>query len=557
MRSIALLANEDSGDGSAADVESMLREAGADVTVFDVREPERAAASGAERLAVAGGDGSIGPAADAASRAGVPIAVIPVGTANDFAAIVELPDDLAEACRIAVTGEETRKLELGRASGRPFVNVASIGLSPEAAEEAHGLKDRLGALAYPAGAVKAGATADLELAYTLADGLEYVRAGVAAGLPVDAFAPRLSFFFGIGMHFFMEVAKLRAARLLWSRLMATHFAPSDPRSLALRTHCQTSGWSLSAQDAFNNVARTMIEAMAATQGGTQSLHTNSLDEALALPTDFSARIARNTQLVLALESGTTRTIDPWGGSFFLERLTADLAARAMQHIEEVEALGGMARAIEAGLPQRRIEESAAKVQAAIDSGRQVVVGVNRYATGESAEIEVLKVDNSAVRAEQLAKLQRLRSERDPEAVREALSALHAAARGPGDLVAASVVAARAGATVGEMSAALERVFGRHAAENHYRNRIRKALPNLLRHFGAHDTAVGQRIKGNDVACVLAGLRRDHVSSRRLLLILQGVSAQPLVEWRLAGVEPVKPVLGRDRRRRRIKRLRRA
>ena len=236
--------------------------------------------------------------------------------------------------------------------------------------------------------------------------------GLAAGLPIDAFAPRLSFFFGIGMDFFMEVAKLRAARLLWAELVAEKFSPDDPRSLMLRTHCQTSGWSLTAQDVFNNVARTMIEAMAATVGGTQSLHTNALDEALALPTDFSARIARNTQLVLALESGLTRVIDPWGGSFFVERLTAELAARARAHIGEVEALGGMARAIETGLPQIKIEESAARIQARIDTGQEVLVGVNRYRRTGADDVEVLKVDNAAVRAEQIAKLERLKRERD-------------------------------------------------------------------------------------------------------------------------------------------------
>jgi methylmalonyl-CoA mutase len=311
---------------------------------------------------------------------------------------------------------------------------------------------------------EAGATADLELAYTLADGLEYLRAGIAAALPIDSFAPRLSFFFGIGMNFFMEVAKLRAARFLWSELVATHFAPVDPRSLMLRTHCQTSGWSLAAHDVFNNVMRTTIEAMAATQGGTQSLHTNSLDEALALPTDFSARIARNTQLVLALESGARRSADPWGGSFYVEQLTADLAAKARDHIVEVEALGGMARALESGLPQKRIEESAARIQAWIDSGRQVVVGVNRYRSEAMEEIEVLKVDNAAVRAEQLAKLDKLRAERDPGEVRSALAALAAAAADTGNLLGHAVLAARAGATIGEMSAALEQAFGRYSAE---------------------------------------------------------------------------------------------
>ncbi len=311
---------------------------------------------------------------------------------------------------------------------------------------------------------EAGATADLELAYTLADGLDYVRAGLAAGLPIDRFAPRLSFFFGIGMSFYMEVAKLRAARVLWAELVAEKFSPADPRSLALRTHCQTSGWSLTAQDIFNNVGRTMIEAMAATFGGTQSLHTNALDEALALPSDFSARIARNTQLVLALESGMTRVIDPWGGSFFVERLTADLAERARAHIEEVEALGGMARAIEDGLPQMRIEESAAKVQARIDSGKETVVGVNRYRSPDAAEVELLKVDNAAVRAEQIAKLEKLKRERDTGEREAALRALSEAARGSANLLAAAVDAARAGASVGEMSLALERVFGRHVAE---------------------------------------------------------------------------------------------
>ncbi len=311
---------------------------------------------------------------------------------------------------------------------------------------------------------EAGATADIELAYTLADGLDYVRAGIAAGLPIDRFAPRLSFFFGIGMSFFMEVAKLRAARLLWAELVTEKFNPADPRSAMLRTHCQTSGWSLTAQDVFNNVGRTMIEALAATFGGTQSLHTNALDEALALPTDFSARIARNTQLVLALESGMTRVIDPWGGSYFVERLTADLVARARAHIAEVEALGGMARAIETGLPQERIEESAAKVQAWIDTGREVIVGVNRYRSRDAAEVEVRKVDNAAVRAEQIAKLERLRRERDEAKTQGALAALSEAARGSANLLAAAVEAARAGASVGEMSLALERAFGRHVAE---------------------------------------------------------------------------------------------
>ncbi len=311
---------------------------------------------------------------------------------------------------------------------------------------------------------EAGATADLELAYTLADGVEYVRAGLAANLDVDRFAPRLSFFFGIGMNFFMEVAKLRAARALWAKLMQ-QFAPRDERSLMLRTHCQTSGWSLAAQDVFSNVTRTCIEAMAATQGGTQSLHTNALDEALALPTDFSARIARNTQIVLQRESGTTRTIDPWGGSFYVERLTHELAARTWTHIEEVESLGGMTRAIEAGLPKLRIEEAAARTQARIDSGAQSVIGVNKYRPVAEGPIEILKVDNSAVRQLQIDKLARLKRERDPRAVAEALSALtRNAADGNGNLLALAVDAARAKATVGEISSALEQVFGRHQAE---------------------------------------------------------------------------------------------
>ncbi len=312
---------------------------------------------------------------------------------------------------------------------------------------------------------EAGATADLELAYTLADGLEYVAAGIAAGQPVDRFAPRLSFFWAIGMNFFMEVAKLRAARLLWAKLMAERFRPKDPRSLSLRAHSQTSGWSLTAQDVFNNVTRTCIEAMAATQGHTQSLHTNSLDEALALPTDFSARIARNTQLLLQMESGTTRMIDPWGGSAYVERLTHDLAARALTHIAEVDALGGMAKAIEAGLPKLRIEEAAARTQARIDTGTQAVIGVNRHKPTSEPPIDVLKVDNAAVRASQIEKLKRLKAERDGAAVEASLAALTAAARsGTGNLLALSVEAARAKATVGEITAAMEAAFGRHRAE---------------------------------------------------------------------------------------------
>ena len=311
---------------------------------------------------------------------------------------------------------------------------------------------------------EAGATADLELAYTLADGVEYVRAGVKAGLDIDRFAPRLSFFWAIGMNFFMEVAKMRAARLLWAKLMK-EFEPKDPRSLSLRAHCQTSGWSLAAQDVFNNVARTCIEAMAATQGHTQSLHTNALDEALALPTDFSARIARNTQIVLQQESGTTRIADPWGGSFYVERLTAELARKAFGHIQEVEALGGMARAIEAGVPKLRIEEASAKTQARIDAGQQSVIGVNKFRPENEAPIDVLKVDNSAVRQLQIDKLARLKRERDPVQLQAALDALtRTAGGGNGNLLALAVDAARAKATVGEISAALEKVWGRHRAE---------------------------------------------------------------------------------------------
>jgi methylmalonyl-CoA mutase len=311
---------------------------------------------------------------------------------------------------------------------------------------------------------EAGATADLELAYTLADGVEYVRSGIAAGLDIDAFAPRLSFFWAIGMNYFMEVAKMRAARALWAKLMKELGAKS-PKSMSLRAHCQTSGWSLTAQDVFNNVVRTCVEAFAATHGGTQSLHTNALDEALALPTDFSARIARNTQLFIEYETGTTRVIDPWGGSYYVERLTYELAKKAWGHIQEVEKLGGMAKAIGQGLPKLRIEEAAARTQARIDSGKQVIVGVNKYQVKDEAPVEVLKVDNSAVRARQAAKLTRLRAERDPRATEEALTALtNAAARGTGNLLELAVNAARAKATAGEISEALEKVYGRHRAE---------------------------------------------------------------------------------------------
>lgn len=310
---------------------------------------------------------------------------------------------------------------------------------------------------------EAGATQDLELGYTLADGVEYIRAGQQAGLGVDVFAPRLSFFWAIGMNFFMEVAKLRAARLIWAKLVKD-FGAQNEKSLPLRTHCQTSGWSLTAQDVFNNVPRTMIEAMAATQGHTQSLHTNALDEALALPTDFSARIARNTQIVLQQESGTTRIIDPWGGSYYVERLTAELAAKAWSHIQEVEALGGMAKAIEAGIPKLRIEEAAAKTQARIDGRQQSIIGVNIFKPENEAAIDVLKVDNASVRAQQLDKLRRLKAERNEAETQAALTALTNGAQGDGNLLDLAVKAARAKATVGEISLAMEQVFGRHRAE---------------------------------------------------------------------------------------------
>ena len=315
---------------------------------------------------------------------------------------------------------------------------------------------------------EAGASNDLELAYTLADGLEYVRAGVAAGLDVDAFAPRLSFFFANGMHYFMEIAKLRAARQIWAGMMKRHFDPKDPKSLMLRTHCQTSGWSLAAQDVFNNVARTCIEGSAAVAGHTQSLHTNSLDEALGLPTDHAARIAHNTQIHLQHEANMAHVIDPFGGSYLLEQMTQGLVARATAHIEEVESLGGMAAAIEAGLPKLRIEEAATAAQADIDSGRRQIVGVNSYQpaprTDGTEEVLVRRIDNSEVRARQIAGLKKVRADRDQSRVTAALDALSEAASGSANLMPAAIEAARARATVGEMSDALSRVYGRHKAE---------------------------------------------------------------------------------------------
>ncbi|QHT69571.1 methylmalonyl-CoA mutase [Rhodocytophaga rosea] len=318
---------------------------------------------------------------------------------------------------------------------------------------------------------EAGATADLELAYTLADGLEYIRTGIAAGIPIDDFAPRLSFFWAIGMNHFMEIAKMRAARMLWAKMVKT-FNPKNTKSLALRTHCQTSGWSLTAQDPFNNVTRTCIEALAAVMGGTQSLHTNSLDEAIALPTDFSARIARNTQLLIAKETNVTKVVDPWGGSYYVEYLTHQLAQKAWKLIEEVEQLGGMTKAIETGLPKMRIEEAAARKQARIDSGKDVIVGVNKYTVSENTDIELLEVDNAAVRNSQIARLEKVKRDRNQDALQEALDAITQCAqqdspltRGAGgcNLLALAVNAARQRATLGEISFAMEKVFGRHRA----------------------------------------------------------------------------------------------
>ena len=365
---------------------------------------------------------------------------------------------------------------------------------------------------------EAGATADLELAYTLADGVEYIRAGLDAGLDIDKFAPRLSFFWAIGMNFSMEIAKLRAGRLLWSELV-DKFGPQNPKSKSLRTHSQTSGWSLTAQDVFNNVARTCIEAMASTQGHTQSLHTNALDEALALPTDFSARIARNTQLLLQQESGTTRPIDPWAGSYYIEWLTAQLADKARLHLLEIEEAGGMAKAIGEGIPKLRIEEAAARTQARIDSGRQPVIGVNKYVVTEDQEIEVLKVENSRVRAEQLAKLETLRAERDEEACQAALARLtEAASGGPSsdldnNLLALAIDAARARASIGEISDALEKVYGRHKAEiktlsGVYRQEVTKegAVDNVTRAMRMADSFAEQ--EGRRPRILLAKMGQD-------------------------------------------------
>ncbi|MER8567909.1 methylmalonyl-CoA mutase [Mesorhizobium sp. M0924] len=355
---------------------------------------------------------------------------------------------------------------------------------------------------------EAGATADLELAYTIADGIEYARAGVAAGLDIDRFAPRLSFFWAVGMNFFMEIAKLRAARLLWATLMQKNFAPKDERSLSLRTHCQTSGWSLTAQDPYNNITRTMIEAMAATQGHTQSLHTNSFDEAMALPTDHSARIARNTQLILQKESGTTRIIDPWGGSAYIERLTHDLAARALAHIEEVEALGGMAAATEQGIPKLRIEEAAARTQARIDSGEQILVGVNAHRPENDIDVDVLKIDNAEVKARQLSKLQNLKGTRNVGAVESALDALTRAAQGNENLLEFAIRAARANATVGEISLALEKVFGRH-------------VPSVQTISGVYRNALGDNLTVDRLLEKLEAFEKKSGGKPRILVAKMG------------------------------------
>ncbi len=357
---------------------------------------------------------------------------------------------------------------------------------------------------------EAGATLDLELGYTLSDGLDYVRTGIQAGLDADSFAPRLSFFFGISMNFFMEVAKLRAARLLWAKIMKS-FNPANPKSMALRTHCQTSGWSLTAQDPFNNVVRTCIEAMAAVHGQTQSLHTNSLDEALALPTDFSARIARNTQLYLQEETGVCRVIDPWGGSYYVERLTHDLAQRAWSRMREVEDLGGMAKALESGLPKRRIEEAAARTQARIDSGRQTIVGVNKHRLTQELELDVLKIDNRAVRETQLNRLRELRRQRDSRLVEQRLEELNRCAqRGEGNLLERSVEAARAKATVGEISLALEKAFGRHQAKIHTISGVYRREAGTMSEIEAarKETAEFERLEGRRPRILVAKMGQD-------------------------------------------------
>ncbi len=358
---------------------------------------------------------------------------------------------------------------------------------------------------------EAGATLDLELGYTLADGIEYLRTGIGAGLEIDAFAPRISFFWAIGMNTFMEIAKLRAARLLWASITRS-FGAENPKSMALRTHCQTSGWSLTAQDPFNNVVRTCIEAMAAAMGHTQSLHTNSLDEALALPTEFSARIARNTQIQLQEESGICRVADPWGGSYYVERLTAEIADQARTHIAEIEEMGGMTRALETGLPKMRIEEAAARTQARIDSGRQTIVGLNRFPLDHEEELDVLKVDNTAVYEAQIARLRELRNDRNEETLGRRLDALtRCAETGEGNLLALSIDAARARATVGEMSLALEKVFGRHRAvirsiTGIYSNEVGATMSELTEAHRLADEVA--RIEGRRPRILVAKMGQD-------------------------------------------------
>jgi methylmalonyl-CoA mutase len=357
---------------------------------------------------------------------------------------------------------------------------------------------------------EAGATADIELAYTLADGLEYLRTGLHAGLDIDEFAPRLSFFWAIGMNHFMEIAKMRAGRLLWAKLVK-QFHPKNPKSMALRTHSQTSGWSLTAQDVFNNVIRTTIEAMAAAMGGTQSLHTNALDEALALPTDFSARIARNTQIYLQEETGITHVVDPWGGSYYVESLTAELTNKAWTLIQEVEKLGGMTRAIESGLPKMRIEEAAARRQARIDSGRETIVGVNKYVVEDEKAIDVLVVDNAAVREKQLARLRNVRAKRNAQEVESALVALTACAKsGEGNLLELAVDAARKRATLGEISLALEKVFGRYQAVHHTISGVYSSESRQDPEFAKARSAVGSfaKAEGRQPRILVAKMGQD-------------------------------------------------
>ncbi len=350
---------------------------------------------------------------------------------------------------------------------------------------------------------EAGASADLELAYTLADGLEYIRSGIEAGMEVDDFAPRLSFFWGIGMNHFMEIAKMRAARMLWAKIVK-QFNPSNPKSLALRTHCQTSGWSLTEQDPYNNVARTCIEALAAALGGTQSLHTNALDEAIALPTDFSARIARNTQIYLQEETGITKVIDPWAGSYYVEKLTQEIAEKAWKHIQEIEELGGMAKAIDSGIPKMRIEEAAARKQARIDSGKDIIVGVNRFQLEKEAEIDILEIDNTKVRLSQIERLNKLKSERDESLVNSSLKELTAGSKASKNILELAVNCARNRATLGEISDALEEVFGRYTA--------------TIRSISGVYSAEAMKDKDFEKACELANEFAKHEGRRPRIMV---------------------------------------